>query len=75
MKEEDLTMGAKKRKKYSTYQGEISLSVENIIDRDFHAPDAKSKEWLKIMLFRLIFLPPLTSILPSQRDPFVESML
>jgi transposase InsO family protein/transposase-like protein len=45
MKEEDLTMGAKKRKKYSSYQGEISLPVENIIDRDFHAQGPNEK-WL-----------------------------
>jgi len=45
MKEENLTVWHAKKKKYSSYQGEISLGVENIISRDFHANKPNTK-WL-----------------------------
>ena len=45
MKEEGLVVHSVKRKKYSSYQGEISPAVENIIARDFHA-DQPNEKWL-----------------------------
>jgi putative transposase len=45
MKEEHLIVLNVKRKKYSSYTGEISMSVENIINRDFHAQKPNVK-WL-----------------------------
>jgi len=35
----------KKRRRYSSYAGEITPAVENVIDRDFHA-DAPNEKWL-----------------------------
>lgn len=37
MQEEGLEVKAKRRRKYSSYQGEISPSVPNVLERDFHA--------------------------------------
>ena len=37
--------GLKRRKKYNSYQGEISPSVPNKIERDFHA-DKPNQKWL-----------------------------
>ena len=37
MKEEQLIISNIKKRKYSSYLGEISPAVENIVDRDFHA--------------------------------------
>ena len=45
MKEEGLAVHSVKRKKYSSYQGEISPAVENIVARDFHA-DHPNEKWL-----------------------------
>jgi transposase InsO family protein/transposase-like protein len=45
MKEEGLIVHRAKRKKYSSYAGEISPEVANIIKRDFHA-DAPNTKWL-----------------------------
>lgn len=45
MKEEDLSVKIIKKKKYSSYKGEISPSVENLIKRDFHA-DKPNEKWL-----------------------------
>ena len=45
MREEELIVFQAKRKKYSSYQGEISPEVENVIQRDFHA-DKPNKKWL-----------------------------
>lgn len=45
MKEENLTVYSVKRRKYSSYAGEISPEVSNIINRDFHAPTPNAK-WL-----------------------------
>ena len=43
MKENNLIVKSRKAKKYSSYKGEISEPVENILHRDFHAdaPDEK----------------------------------
>ena len=37
MKEDNLTVPSVKRKKYSSYVGEVSPAADNIINRDFHA--------------------------------------
>lgn len=45
MKEEGLNVYRPRRKKYSSYAGEISPEVPNIINRDFHASQPNEK-WL-----------------------------
>ena len=45
MKDENLIVPLKKRKKYSSYQGEISPAVDNLLNRDFHAKKPNEK-WL-----------------------------
>ena len=43
MKEEDLTVLLSKKRKYSSYLGEITPEVENIVSRDFHADQPYEK--------------------------------
>ena len=45
MKEENLVVPNIKRKKYSSYKGELSPEVDNVIKRDFHA-DMPNSKWL-----------------------------
>ena len=45
MKDEHLEVKCKKSKKYSSYMGEITPAVENVIDRNFHA-DKPNEKWL-----------------------------
>lgn len=45
MKQEQLIVRNIKRKKYSSYLGEISPAVENVIKRDFHS-DKPNEKWL-----------------------------
>lgn len=45
MHEEQLIVNEKRIKKYSSYQGEISPEVENVVARDFHA-DTPNTLWL-----------------------------
>ena len=45
MREDNLIVPISRRKKYSSYMGEISPAVENIIDRNFHT-DAPNEKWL-----------------------------
>lgn len=45
MREEKLCVRAVKKKKYSSYKGEISPAVPNLLNRDFHA-DAPNEKWL-----------------------------
>ena len=45
MHEENLVVNSIKRKKYSSYMGEISPSVPNILKRNFHA-DFPNSKWL-----------------------------
>ena len=45
MREEGLIVIYKRRRKYNSYQGEISPSVPNKIERDFHA-DKPNQKWL-----------------------------
>ncbi len=48
MREKKLTVICKRRRKYNSYQGEISPSVLNKIERDFHA-DKPNQKWLTDM--------------------------
>lgn len=45
MQEENLQIKTKRRRRYSSYKGEISPGVPNIVQRDFHA-DQPNKKWL-----------------------------
>lgn len=45
MKEDDLTVKAKKRRRYNSYLGEISSAVPNLVNRDFHS-DQPNRKWL-----------------------------
>lgn len=45
MREDGFAVSIKRRRKYNSYQGEISPSVPNKIGRDFHA-DKPNKKWL-----------------------------
>ena len=45
MRENGLRVRCVKQKKYSSYIGEISPAVPNIVDRNFHA-DAPNRKWL-----------------------------
>lgn len=45
MQEEGLVVYQKRRRKYSSYKGEISPEVENLLKRDFHAEKPNTK-WL-----------------------------
>ena len=45
MHEEDMKVYNKRRRGYSSYQGEISPEVENVINRDFHA-EKPNEKWL-----------------------------
>ena len=45
MHEENLVVPSVKRRKYSSYKGELSPEVENIINRDFHA-EIPNEKWL-----------------------------
>lgn len=45
MRQENLVVYAASRKKYSSYKGEISPEVPNVIHRDFHA-SAPNQKWL-----------------------------
>jgi putative transposase len=45
MAEEKLIVVGKKRRRYSSYSGEISPAVENVVDRNFHAA-APNEKWL-----------------------------
>jgi transposase InsO family protein/transposase-like protein len=45
MSEEKLVVKTRKRKKYNSYKGEISPSVPNIIQSDFHA-EKPNEKWL-----------------------------
>lgn len=45
MAEEQLVVKAHKRRRYSSYYGEVSPAPENLINRDFQA-DAPNQKWL-----------------------------
>ena len=45
MREQNLSVRKVKKRKYSSYQGEITPAVENVINRDFHA-EKPNEKWL-----------------------------
>lgn len=45
MREEQLIVPCRKKRRYCSYMGEISPAVENLVARDFHA-DSPNKKWL-----------------------------
>ena len=45
MEEEGLSISRSRRRAYSSYRGEISPEVDNVVARDFHA-DAPNTKWL-----------------------------
>ena len=45
MKEENLTVKQRRKRKYNSYKGEITPAVDNLIDRDFHA-EKPNQKWL-----------------------------
>ena len=63
MKDENLVVKIKKRRKYNSYKGEITPAVENVIERDFHADAPKTKWLTDITEFHIpagkVYLPPI----------------
>ena len=45
MSEKKLVVTCKRKRKYSSYKGEITPAVDNVVARDFHA-DAPNIKWL-----------------------------
>ena len=45
MKEESLVVKMRRRRKYNSYQGELSVAPKNLVNRDFHA-DKPNEKWL-----------------------------
>lgn len=45
MEEAGIVVPRKRKRKYSSYQGEITLAPENLLERDFHA-DTPNEKWL-----------------------------
>lgn len=45
MKEESLVVKMRRRRKYNSYQGELSVAPENLVNRDFHA-NKPNEKWL-----------------------------
>lgn len=62
MREEGLIVKCIKHKKYSSYQGEISPAVENLLQRDFHSEKPNEKWLTDITEFRIpdgkVYLSP-----------------
>jgi len=70
MKEEQLVVKHKEKRKYSSYLGEISPAVCNLLDRNFHA-DAPNKKWLTDLTeFRIpagkVYLSPIIDCLDGK---------
>ena len=63
MREEDMKVYHKRRRGYSSYKGEISPEVENVINRDFHAGKPNEKWLTDITEFSIpagkVYLSPL----------------
>ena len=63
MQEENLIVPTVKRKKYSSYKGEITPAVPNVIERDFHAEHPNMKWLTDITEFHIpagkIYLSPI----------------
>ena len=63
MREDELFVYQKKRRKYNSYKGEITPAVENVIDRNFKADDPNEKWLTDITEFHIpagkIYLSPI----------------
>ena len=63
MREDELIVYQKKRRKYNSYKGEITPAVENVIDRNFKADDPNEKWLTDITEFHIpagkIYLSPI----------------
>ncbi len=63
MQEEHLAVFIVKKKKYNSYQGEITPAVENVVDRNFHSEIPNAKWLTDITEFRIpagkIYLSPM----------------
>jgi len=63
MKQECLVVAAKKRRRFGSYQGEISPAPENLINRDFHAATPNEKWLTDIIEFHIpagkVYLSPI----------------
>ena len=63
MKENKLTVLTRKARKYSSYQGEITEAVGNLVNRDFHADNPNKKMLTDITEFAIpagkIYLSPI----------------
>lgn len=63
MKESNLIVKTKKVRKYSSYQGEITEAVENLVNRDFHANGPNEKMLTDITEFAIpagkLYLSPI----------------
>lgn len=63
MKENKLIVLTKKARKYSSYQGEITEAVDNLVNRDFHADEPNKKMLTDITEFAIpagkIYLSPI----------------
>lgn len=89
MHEEHLVVPFVKRKKYSSYKGELSPEVENVIKRDFHAENPNEKWLSDITEFSIpagkVYLSPIVDCFdgyvtswtrgPSPNAEMVNSML
>ena len=53
MKDNSLTVQVRRRRKYSSYQGEISELAENVINRDFHSRKPNDKVLTDITKFSI----------------------
>ncbi len=63
MKEENLTVKQKRKRKYNSYMREIPPAVDNLIDRDFHAEEPNQKRLTDITEFSIkagkVYLSPM----------------
>lgn len=66
MKQENLVVGTRKKKKYSSYKGEITPSVSNVIERNLHA-DKPDSNWVNTMLDNAI------ALLKNHEHPIIHS--
>lgn len=89
MKQEQLVVATAKRRRYSSYQGELDAAPENLIDRDFQAATPNEKWLTDITEFQLaagkVYLSPVIdcfdglvvswSVSPRPDAELVNSML
>ena len=78
MREQNLSVRKVKKRKYSSYQGEITPAVENVINRDFHAEKPNEKWLTDITEFHIpagkVYLSPIIDCFdPGRRDSTLPS--